>query len=558
MSGSVESAPLAIAIESAARPSRLASWWDKTERALEWASDYLNPILVKEARQSLKSGLFGITFGLLLLLAWGGSVFAMAAWPDAAYNAYGSWMFMMYYAFLSFFLLVIVPFGAFRSLAVEQEEKCYEVLCTTALRPWQLVSGKLGGAALQMIVYLSAVAPCIAFTYLLRGIDFPTILFFLFWLVATSLAFSMIALFLGTLSEHKFLQVLMAVVTIVGVIIGFIINFWIVAAALQEVILGEVEFWTVNAGFFTVFATYFALAFFAAVARVTFSSDNRSTKLRIVMLVQQVMLIGWVGYLCVAFPDASPEVGYAILIPSGIHWAVMGALMTGESPDLSFRVRRSLPQSFFGRAFLTWFNPGPATGFVLALAGMTTAFLSVCLGLLLFSVVQPVAVPAGTLTAFRGDRSFAVFVFGIFALCYLTIYLGLGLILVRLLRRFMRIDVLGALLVQIVLVLAGCLVPPVIQWSIPGGRVDDYTLLQIPCFVWTLAEVGEWRGFMPGDWGYVAILLIPAAVAVFFLNLPGIIREVRFVRVAKPQRVAEEDATLEPPPPPPQKQSPWD
>jgi len=37
-------------------------------------------------------------------------------------------------------------------------------------RARQIISGKLGSAALQVLVYLSALAPCLAFTYLLRGL----------------------------------------------------------------------------------------------------------------------------------------------------------------------------------------------------------------------------------------------------------------------------------------------------------------------------------------------------------------------------------------------------
>jgi hypothetical protein len=47
---------------------------------------------------------------------------------------------------------------------------------------------------------------------------------------------------------------------------------------------------------------------------------------------------------------------------------------------------------------------------------------------------------------------------------------------------------------------------------------------------------------------------------VFLLNLPGIVREVRFVRLPKPKRVAEEDAEQAAllHPPQPIQISPWD
>ena len=48
--------------------------------------------------------------------------------------------------------------------------------------------------------------------------------------------------------------------------------------------------------------------------------------------------------------------------------------MTGESPELSSRVKRKLPQSLLGRALSTWFNPGPGTGYLFALANCAAMF----------------------------------------------------------------------------------------------------------------------------------------------------------------------------------------
>ena len=52
--------------------------------------------------------------------------------------------------------------------------------------------------------------------------------------------------------------------------------------------------------------------------------------------------------------------------------------MVGESGELSERVKRTLPQSFFGRAMLTWFNPGPATGYLFAIANLLAVLVLGC------------------------------------------------------------------------------------------------------------------------------------------------------------------------------------
>ena len=52
------------------------------------------------------------------------------------------------------------------------------------------------------------------------------------------------------------------------------------------------------------------------------------------------------------------------------------------------------------------------------------------------------------------------------------------------------------------------------------------------------------------------IILPIAAVLVFALNLPSIADEIQQLRVAKPQRVEQDDLELNPPPAP-QPSSPW-
>src|SRR5262245_61810563 len=100
-----------------------ARFWDRIEGLLESGSQWLNPILVKEARQAMKSRQFVITFGLLLLCGWAWTALGVFLnWPGIYYGAAGEGMLYGYFLVLSVPLLVVVPFSAFRSLAVERED----------------------------------------------------------------------------------------------------------------------------------------------------------------------------------------------------------------------------------------------------------------------------------------------------------------------------------------------------------------------------------------------------------------------------------------------------
>src|SRR5262245_2639222 len=69
----------------------LLQWGDRLEKFLDAVGDRLNPILVKEARQSMKSKQFSVTFSLLLILSWiWTAIFVAFSVPDIFYEEWGN------------------------------------------------------------------------------------------------------------------------------------------------------------------------------------------------------------------------------------------------------------------------------------------------------------------------------------------------------------------------------------------------------------------------------------------------------------------------------------
>ena len=163
--------------ESAATWARASPLAGKPSKSLlARLSDWFNPILVKETRQALRSWQFALTFILLLVACWVVTFGGIAViGPSIYYAAGGGELLRAYFLILSLPLLVVVPFAAFRSLAAEREDNTYDLVSITTLRPRQIISGKLASSVVQMIMFFSAITPCLAFTYLLRGVDTPTI-----------------------------------------------------------------------------------------------------------------------------------------------------------------------------------------------------------------------------------------------------------------------------------------------------------------------------------------------------------------------------------------------
>ena len=110
----------------------------------------------------------------------------------------------------------------------------------------------------------------------------------------------MIGMLLATLSEQRFAQVFVSVAFVAVLAVGALACRWSWRANGHSIQLRALsaasEFWIVTLALATVYVTTFALAFFAAAGMITFTSENRSTPLRICMLVQQAALVGWMAY----------------------------------------------------------------------------------------------------------------------------------------------------------------------------------------------------------------------------------------------------------------------
>ncbi len=545
------SQPLAAQIISADAPTRGGSLVAWLLRQCESLLDHANPILVKEVRQALKSRQFLITFVIVLVACWGAS-FAVVAivGPDVFYVASGPQMLLVYAIILSVPLTLIVPHTAFRSIAAEQEDNTYDLLSITSLTARQIVTGKLGSAAAQMLVYLCAVSPCIAFTYLLRGVDTPSILFLLVLFVLLSLGLSMIALAAGTCAKAKHTQSLISILLILflaGVLIGTVsfCNVFVNEALFDFV---DSWFWLACVAILSFYVVGFAFFHAAATAQIAFRSENRSTPLRKGMLALQGTFIGWMAILPFTegfHPQACAISILMTVLGSTLFWYVMGTLLTSEWPHLSRRVLRSLPTSTVGRVFLTWLNPGPHTGFVFAIASLTAVDLAA-------AVLTNLVPVAGTL-----PRSEIINYTISISWCYTVIFLGLGKLLIAAVRRFTFVQMSAGFLLHLVLMLLASGTPQIMVLMTPSLRMgDQFNFIQFSNPVSTLGTLVS-SGPLAVDANVLLMILLPLAAIVFLINLRSIGSDMRLEARAMPERVLQDEAVLHPP----QArgaQSPWD
>jgi hypothetical protein len=264
--------------------------------------------------------------------------------------------------------------------------------------------------------------------------------------------------------------------------------------------------------------SFIVLFLLAAMSRIAPVVENRSTKLRACMFVQQLL---WVmAMVAMAIMAKKSEVlAFGIVILGG-YWIVMGTMMLAESAELSPRILRDLPTTFFLRALFTWFNPGPGTGYLFAttsgLCGMAV------LALATFQVE----------TVFSSEPFIVFFVMS----AYLLFYLGLTRLVLLVLPRQVERTFPLALVAMALLLMAGIFVPLVVDVLVTGD-VDSYEMVHVTNWLWTIIEIFDRR------WGFgmaaVGVFWMISA-GVFLVNLFVLFRELGFRRIATPLRVLQD------------------
>ncbi|MEZ6065726.1 MAG: ABC transporter permease [Planctomycetaceae bacterium] len=190
----------------------LARFDDFCER---WG-ERMNPIVVKETRQAIKSRAFPIAFLAMLSGCWLISVLGIVDYGEQLYFAEaGDEFFSWYLGALLAAICFVVPMGVFRSVVAEFEGHTFEMLAITALAPRNVVFGKLKSATLQMGAYFAAIAPFVCFTYLLEGVSIPGLLLALVIAFLAGLSACMGGMMLGALAKQSAWQIFCMLLLIV-------------------------------------------------------------------------------------------------------------------------------------------------------------------------------------------------------------------------------------------------------------------------------------------------------------------------------------------------------
>ncbi|HSG66490.1 MAG TPA: hypothetical protein VLD39_15885, partial [Gammaproteobacteria bacterium] len=344
----------------------------------------VSPVIVKELRQAVR-GRF-IVAVILLFLAVQLVTMGIALLVNAvsASNieqaAAGRPVFLTIFGILIGTCIVCIPAYTGIRLAAERSDVNVDLLFITSLEPRSIILGKLGSAMILTALIYSACVPFLAFTYFLRGVDFPSIAVLLaMGFLAVSVMVS-IAITLATIPVTRPFKVILGL----GMLsMGFPTIPILIALSFQFLqgsgggLIGSMDFW-IGAGVTVAFVVAACSVLLAlATAQVTPPAANRARPVRIMLTLFWLVTGAGAGVLVWQIGRLEPVIAWMIFQLCLLTLCMVVA--ASERRELGPRVTRSIPESLGARILAFPFYSGSLSGLAWTVM-MMLATIGVVLG----------------------------------------------------------------------------------------------------------------------------------------------------------------------------------
>ena len=491
---------------------------------IRWG-DRLSPIVVKETRQALKSKQFVWTMILLLVCTVGWTMIGIASqMPDLYFFPAGMTLLTGYICMLMVPALLIVPIAAFFSMAGELNANTFDVLSITPLTSRRIVWGKIIVALVQLALFFSVLAPCIALTYLLRGVSISDLLNLLPLLASVAFLLVSLSVVLGTFSRTVFQMILCSFLQMAaGIAALFSLSGFIFGALMSGGGFGgEWEAYVAVWLFIAFILSYGYLATLVASASIGIIGENYARPIRLWVAVQAYAIFVASGAVAWWFDQGSVGDGLAFaLVATAMHWAGVGVFLVSQSGSISPRTQRTLPRRLSSRMLLSWLNPGGGTGYFFVVLN----YGALLLAYLLIPAPKPIS---------REMDLYLNVIFG-----YLVFYLGaLRLVMLAIPATVPNRSGVGVFLAVLLLSL-GSGVPIFMSMAANDFERWTYETYSVFNIFATFADIYEAQGSP-------TTLLNFSAVLVLLLNAVLVSRDIVLVRV---RAIEDRDAPARTPEP---------
>jgi hypothetical protein len=356
-----------------AEPAAIAT--DRMDRL----SDRLSPIVIKEVRQMVRGREFNYSFALSLfvglIIAFVSTVYYNAAKFDS-----GNGIFILLMICLGLVGLVVSPLGAFSALRNERVERTLDLVTITTLSPRRIVIGKLAAQTVKLVMLFAGLAPFVAMSFLLGGVDFVTIVVWLAVLFMWSLWACAATLFLSCVSKSRTVTSFIFGAVVFFILIVFVLatrgfEYYLylffrpsaVAGMYPSLVIGpSSEVWTILITVTCLCVISGTNLVLLAENRLQLPTEDRSTALRIGFLIQQLFIIGFCIYMLLTTGGPKTDTGVGMSILGGWHLMLVAFFAVTEDIGLSRRIVHQLKTGSIWRR-LWFFHPGGSGGAVYVL-----------------------------------------------------------------------------------------------------------------------------------------------------------------------------------------------
>ncbi len=351
--------------------------------ALGHIGDRINPIVVKEVRQAVNSRI--VASALLLFLCVQMVVMTIKLTVDdfATDEGYvdlraGREIFRIVQGILVGTCILIIPAFTGGRLAGERSDVNVDLMFTTSLSPWKIVSGKFVAAAVLALLIFSACAPFMTFAYVLRGLDVPTILIVLLADFLAVLLGTIWTIFLAAIPASRGIRIVLA-------LFGFGGLAYLMAGALAasfallefelEIDFSSKDFWLGLAGASTVVVGAIGLFFTWSIALVSPISANRALPVRLYAF--GLWLVTFAGSVAYSLYSKESHAVMAWGIISSFMFSLQLLIAVSERDELGPRVAKRIPRRRLYRLFAFFFFSGAAGGIAFAVIGGVISLLAI-------------------------------------------------------------------------------------------------------------------------------------------------------------------------------------
>jgi hypothetical protein len=345
------------------------------EGMIKRVDDRLNPILVKELRQSTNSRILTVlVIGFLAV-----QLFSM--YIQIFMHRSGTFdRRQVVFPTVLIILLGACAYGVIPNIANRfYKERCgdsIDLIYTTVLSPFAIIAGKMFSAMGLIILLYSLCAPFIFISYLFPGIDILTIfwaLWYSFWIIAALAQFMILA---ATINTSQIMHSIMQLAYFGGITMFALSNSYSINREIfRRASLSHASY-TSHLSFMLFWLLLIGFMYSLAVCSVSSAQSNRAVWPR--FYAAGFWLIG------LLFVIVLNLIAYRPLARAGREiWVVLSSIVflsflaasSGERSEYGKRLRRHIPRKPFFRTLAFPFFSGEVNGFIYSILFMGLTIL---------------------------------------------------------------------------------------------------------------------------------------------------------------------------------------